>query len=223
MNAPVVTGMQDSACLTDPACSFSGLLKPHTTTGVSSVALLTHWENSWNQVVEGERNRVQFRRHYDVPRSTSSRTREQDTNQVTWHAYAQSRHAWVQSPSALSESSLVAFDLSENWTGEWERLGDEIRAFLDLGEDWDGMGALPPSESLVQSVLELIECLRGEGHPPVTRATTTPSGTIILEWQGGGDYVEVEVVSPYRSEWMFVPYGRKPIHLALAGEIQDGR
>ncbi len=216
MNATVVTGMQDSACLPDPACSFSGLLEPHTRTGASSVALLTHWENSWNQVVEGERNRTEFRRHYDVPGSTRSRTREQDTNQITWHG-------WVQSPSALSESSLFSFDLSENWTGEWERLSDEIRAFLDLGEDWDGMGAIPPSESLVQSVLELIECLRGEGHPPVTRATATPSGTIILEWQGGGDYVEIEVVSPYCSEWMFVPYGRKPIHLALAGEVKDGR
>jgi len=216
MNETAVTVMQDSAYLPDPASSFSGLLEPHTRTGVSSMALLTHWENSWNQVVEGERNRIEFRRHHDVPGSTRSRTREQNTNQITWHGC-------MQSPSALSESSLVSLDLSENWTGEWERLSDEIRAFLDLGEDWDGMGAIPPSESLVQSVLELTECLRGQGHPPVTRATTTPSGTIILEWQVGGDYVEVEVVSPYRSEWMFVPYGRKPIHLALARDVKDGR
>src|SRR5271166_2609295 len=199
MNAPAVTGKQESACLTDSTCSFSGLLEPHTTTGTSDAALLAHWEEAWNQVVEDERNRIRFGRHYDVAGSTRSRSRvELDTNPITWHG-------GVQGPSACSELSLVASGLSENWD-----------------EEWDGMGALAPSEALIQSVLELIECLRVEGRSPVTRASTTPSGTIILEWQGGGDYVEVEVVSPYRSEWMFVPHGRKPIHLTLGGEVQDG-
>ena len=216
MNARADTGMQESACLTDSTCSFSGLLEPHTTTGTSDAALLAPWEEAWNQVVEDERNRIRFGRHYDVPGSTRSRSRvELDTNPITWYGR-------VQGPSACSELSLPASGLSENWDEEWERLNDEVKAFLQLQEDWDGMGALAPPEALIQSVLELIECLRVEGLSPATRASTTPSGTIILEWQGGGDYVEVEVVSPYRSEWMFVPHGRKPIHLTLGGEVQDG-
>ena len=98
----------------------------------------------------------------------------------------------------------------------------KLKLFFNYKRIGTGWGLSLPPEALIQSVLELIECLRVEGLSPATRASTTPSGTIILEWQGGGDYVEVEVVSPYRSEWMFVPHGRKPIHLTLGGEVQDG-
>src|SRR5262249_28460849 len=60
--------------------------------------------------------------------------------------------------------------------------------------------------------IELADELRSKGYPPPTRVAATPSGTVGLEWQEPPVYLEMELVTPYRSEWVQITEGMAPVH-----------
>ena len=101
---------------------------------------------------------------------------------------------------------------------QWNKIIRKIHAMLTLCDDWDGMGAIAPSWSIVFSALELAYALRETAHYPApTRVAPTPAGTVGLEWQQPSVYTEAEIVAPGRSEWMQIKDGEQPVHWAQDG------
>lgn len=91
-----------------------------------------------------------------------------------------------------------------------------VRRLLELRElpdDWDGEGAEAPRPEVVDSAIEYVE-LRLEGLlPPPARIAASPSGAVIMEWQLGKSYLEIEIAEPHMAEWMLEQAGAEPEHL----------
>jgi hypothetical protein len=98
---------------------------------------------------------------------------------------------------ALSPSEAAA-----QADAQWLRIERDILAMRRLQDDWDGEGADAPRSSVVESAVGLLRDLRdADGAPPV-RATASPDGSVIIEWQSPGEYLEAEISKPYHVEWM---------------------
>lgn len=91
-------------------------------------------------------------------------------------------------------------------------LCQHLHSFEQLGDNWDGYGAVPPSTQALRNAMELLNGLAGEWvlrlHPD--DLTPTPYGTITLEWATATDYVSVEVGD---AQWACTA--------ELAGELQS--
>lgn len=108
----------------------------------------------------------------------------------------------------LSEPSAGCWDKSDSW----KAVRDRMSAISALGPDWDGMGGDAPSAALVESLVRYVQFLCERNEPPPLRIAPTALGTIILEWQSPGTYVEAELVSPGLLEIMEVRDGEPARH-----------
>jgi hypothetical protein len=78
---------------------------------------------------------------------------------------------------------------------------------LTLGDDWDGKGALAPGIGVLRAAAELIG-QASNALPPPARIVASPTGSIVVEWEVGGSYLEAEIEEPGRAEWMLEEQGR---------------
>ena len=121
-------------------------------------------------------------------------------------------------PSQPENSQQIKYaqDIMSAWAkpDPWRATQDRIRAIAALEPDWDGMGADAPSSAIFDGLIRYIQSLRERATPPPSRIAPTPLGTIILEWQSPGLYIEAEIVSSDRLEVMEAPEGR-PIRHSL--------
>ena len=101
-------------------------------------------------------------------------------------------------------------------TDAWEKTIDEIVAMQHLGRDWDGLGAVAPTEELLQSALGLVYLFQeNEMEPPHAVAPST-NGWVVMVWQGAdGYYCEVELSRPFHGEVMILKPGREPEHFEI--------
>jgi hypothetical protein len=123
-------------------------------------------------------------------------------------------------PSAVATSVLDARALLITAPAEpdsWGTRLSELRALRGLEDDWDGQGAKAPPVELVDSALELALLLRRRGVNAPCRVVPGVNGAVILEWQGGGAYCEIEVVRPYHAEAMRMVPGRPAEHWVFTG------
>lgn len=74
-------------------------------------------------------------------------------------------------------------------------LRKQVKQFLTLTDNWDGYGAVAPSQEAINNVVNLMSRLPDEWVLCLHQDDLTPSpyGTISLEWAKGDDYVSVEV------------------------------
>jgi len=109
-------------------------------------------------------------------------------------------------------ASAPAMTQGDGKRSRWEQAIGKLYMMMSLEDDWDGQGAEAPSKEIVVGAIELAAELRFLDYPPPTRVAAAPCGTVGLEWQWPLVYLEVEVVSPYRSEWMLTEEGIPPVH-----------
>src|SRR5207237_2431210 len=50
----------------------------------------------------------------------------------------------------------------------WDGIIDEVAAMLQLGDDWDGLGATAPTQELVAFAIGLAPLLNERTRPPLT-------------------------------------------------------
>ena len=95
----------------------------------------------------------------------------------------------------------------------------KIIEFQQLGEDWDGFGAKPPSRELLESAIALANVYYQKGVNPPQRVAPGVDGSVIFEWQGpDGTYTDVEIVQPFSAEVMMVEPGQPARHWTLPSE-----
>jgi hypothetical protein len=115
-------------------------------------------------------------------------------------------------------TSLVGANRSET-DREWAQVIGALQELETLEDDWDGQGAeAPPSAVIRQSVWFASQFQKFGQMPPPATATATPAGTVLFTWVEGSTYLEVEVVSPVRLEWMLKERGKAATH----GEVVLG-
>jgi hypothetical protein len=98
-------------------------------------------------------------------------------------------------------------------TAGWEKCFESLGAIRTLKEDWDDDGALVPSAALVNAGEEILRFFwRWLRIPAPSRVGPGPNGTVLIEWQNGLNYFEIEVCDPHSAEWMMALPNEKPEH-----------
>ena len=106
-------------------------------------------------------------------------------------------------------SGKTAQPADQRDSGRWEPAVREIISYLDLGENWDGYGAEPPSREVLESAIGLAYCYHDDGVDPPHRVAPGVAGSVIFEWQDpNGTYTTVEIDAPLHAEVMMIEPGK---------------
>jgi hypothetical protein len=129
------------------------------------------------------------------------------------------KEAWVLALGGRNGSVTRLADQEAAEAGSWNASVQRIVELDQLGEDWDGLGAIPPSPELIESAVRLACLLSAQGvEPPQTVAAGT-DGSINFGWQDvEGQYAEVEIVRPFFAEVMVIEPGKPAKHWTLPTE-----
>lgn len=89
----------------------------------------------------------------------------------------------------------------------WDEAAKKLATFVDLADDWDGLGAVAPRLLVIEKALVLLRHLRLAGDlmpalPSPSRVGACPMGGIIFTWEQWGTYLEAEVTPTGNAEWM---------------------
>ncbi len=124
---------------------------------------------------------------------------------------------WAYSRSAYPPDFPAAAVVASEPRG-WRRADDALRAIRLLGDDWDGNGARAPLAGVVDAAIRIGRRLASQRWPEPASLSASPSGSIVMSWQEHNQYLEIEVVSPTRAEWMSVGESGAAIHGTLEPE-----
>lgn len=104
----------------------------------------------------------------------------------------------------------------------WEVAEDEVRLLSTYERDWDGEGADPVPDVLIESTLEWFRGLRRDGPAPVA-VSPLAGGTIMLEWHyPNGSVASVEIRQPGRGEVLvWSPHRPKEYSVTCWGAESD--
>lgn len=124
--------------------------------------------------------------------------------------------ASAMSTGALPASGLLSVVPPHPRGGDpWCQTLCEFEQVAGREDNWDGEGAAAPSGDVIEGARLLLMRLRVSTLAP-TRVSSTPLGSIILEWQtDGDDYYEIEVVSRGRAECLEIRGANPPVQFEL--------
>ncbi|MBI3273184.1 MAG: hypothetical protein HYZ53_29610 [Planctomycetes bacterium] len=115
-----------------------------------------------------------------------------------------------------AEAALTSVGWGEGHA-DWDGLIDDLLRYRGLREDWDGMGASAIRPELADAAIRWLQDMRRtERAVPPSRVVPGRDGEVLLEWQGAGCYLEVEIATPDRAEWMLVVPGQAAQHQELS-------
>jgi hypothetical protein len=119
--------------------------------------------------------------------------------------------------NALPQRRLEPSDLNPvEDAGPWESAVRKIVEFQQLGDDWDGLGALAPTRDLLASAIGLAYLLSEDGVAAPRSIVAGVDGSVTFEWQEpDGTYAEVEVLRPLYAEVMLIEPGKAAKHWTL--------
>jgi hypothetical protein len=106
-------------------------------------------------------------------------------------------------------SARPAFD------GSWEECFRRLQKLRDLQDDWDGQGAEAPPADVLDGAVRLAQAVRRHGSPPPCRVVAGVNGTVVLEWQFGAIYSEMEFIGPDKVDLTVLVPGQPPHHVSF--------
>ncbi|MCE9531317.1 MAG: hypothetical protein K8T89_09380 [Planctomycetes bacterium] len=95
---------------------------------------------------------------------------------------------------------LLKPNSSPAFSHAWRKLIDELVAIRRLEDDWDGQGAQAPEVALVDSAIALARYFQSNDWPTANFVIAGGNGTIIFEWQGPEEFLEIEVTATNAAE-----------------------
>lgn len=75
----------------------------------------------------------------------------------------------------------------------WERCFAKLREMKSYEVDWDDEGGQPPALEVVALAQSIAKSLRANHEPAPTRCHATDEGHIIMAWDDGSGYCELEI------------------------------
>lgn len=120
----------------------------------------------------------------------------------------------VSTPSAGQSAEKPLAD-----AGPWQAAVQEIVSYQNLGDNWDGYGAEPPSREVLESAIGLAYTYHQSGVEPPYRVAPGVVGSVIFEWQHANrTYATVEVDGWLHAEVMVVEPGKPVRHSTIPAE-----
>lgn len=92
---------------------------------------------------------------------------------------------------------------------EWSRLELALAEITRYRDDWDGQGAIRPSEETLDTAWDFLFLIRGQ-HSPATSIAAGPLGTITFTWQNQQVYAEAELSQGREARFMLEIAGGTP-------------
>lgn len=85
---------------------------------------------------------------------------------------------------------------------EWGEILKKIEDLRQLKDDWDGEGAIAPTVPVMGSVADCMSMLKNAGVPSPDQVSAACDGSVIISWNFGEIYFEMEISWPGRAEVM---------------------
>ena len=92
----------------------------------------------------------------------------------------------------------------------WSKIVASVEATRNLTDDWDGDGATAPQAGVIETARKLLAWLRDNRLLCPTTTGAGPNGSILLVWERGGRYFEIEIVASGQAEWFRSEPGAPP-------------
>jgi hypothetical protein len=103
--------------------------------------------------------------------------------------------------------------------GAWQPAIDQIAAMQQLGDNWDGLGATPPSREIVECAMGLAFLLHKQGVDAPSCVMPSTAGTVVFAWHfQNGSYSDIEVDRPFHADVTWIEAGKPP----ETWELPDG-
>lgn len=83
-----------------------------------------------------------------------------------------------------------------------ESVIEQIDRIAELKQGWDSYGADPVQQPIIDYVRALIKKWTSDNFNLPTRIVPGVCGTLSMEWQLPGLYLDAEVTAPGKLEWM---------------------
>lgn len=85
----------------------------------------------------------------------------------------------------------------------WRKATSDLIKLGNLGNNWDGEGAVAPDQELIDSAIDCLKILSKKLElPPPTRITSSHDGEIVFEWQNANEYFQAEIKRPFQAKCM---------------------
>jgi len=84
----------------------------------------------------------------------------------------------------------------------WRQIFRDVRSLAALRLNWDGYDATPPTQQVINRIMELLNSCRQAHVAPPCRVAASPAGSIVVEWRMNGTYREAEISDSPMIEWM---------------------
>ena len=92
----------------------------------------------------------------------------------------------------------------------WQDRIADVMTLHSYQSDWDGLGASAPNIELIIGTFKHLRGMRGY-RPPDSIGPTT-NGGILIFWQSDDAYLEAEISTLGRTEWMEMKSDSEPRH-----------
>jgi hypothetical protein len=130
------------------------------------------------------------------------------------------KEAWAREAGLLNGISsgpgMKSIGNEPQLAGAWGPAVQKLLGFQELGNDWDGLGALGPSSELLVSAIGLAHLFNERGMPPPNCVVPGRDGSVNFEWQApDGTVAEVEIDRPFHAEVMVILPGQAPTFWTL--------
>lgn len=84
----------------------------------------------------------------------------------------------------------------------WKKMLNRLNSLRCLSGNWDDEGSEAPNNDIITGAFLLLNKLNAMDYHPPSRIIPSPQGTIVIEWQIDDCYIEAEIESLHRAEWM---------------------
>lgn len=110
-----------------------------------------------------------------------------------------------------SGTSDVALMEDAQTRRQWIRCVEHLDELRALQPGWNSEGAKDIDDGIADTAADLLAIVRATGElPPPRRLAPSPDGTVVIEWNVDGGYLEAEVSAPRVIEWMWSVPGKSP-------------
>lgn len=119
------------------------------------------------------------------------------------------------------QTGVASAVISRGDSRTWPYVIQALSALRSLGDNWDGEGSKAPSLATILRAIEVAHLLELASIPVPTTAVAARSGGILISWEDGAEYKEIEVLGPDQVEWMYIAPGSPPIHCEIPFERES--
>ena len=101
---------------------------------------------------------------------------------------------YLKSELVINNDPIIIGELNWGYTiNKFDLVKEEIEKLKELGNDWDGYGAVAISVSIISTPLFYLCCLNDTNLDRISDVFANPHGTIMIEWEKNNEKLSLEI------------------------------